>query len=76
MPPGNRRGINWENLVTDGHGEKTLDLSQNLFLTQHVIEKPKKESTLDLVFSSEPRMVDDLEVREEFGEGNEHQSAH
>ena len=27
---------------------------------------------LDLIFSSEPGMVDDLEVREEFEEGNEH----
>ena len=38
----NRRGINWETLVTDGHGEKILDLSQNLFLTQHVLEKTRK----------------------------------
>ena len=72
----NRRGINWETLETDGHEEKILDLSQNLFLTQHVLEKTRKESTLDLVFSSELGMVDDLEVREEFGEGNEHQSDH
>ena len=72
----NRRGINWETLVTNGHGEKLLELSQNLFLTQHVLEKTRKQSTLDLVFSSEPGMVDDLEVREEFGEGNEHQSDH
>ena len=35
----NKRGINWERFVTDGHGEKLLDLSQNLFLTQHVLEK-------------------------------------
>ena len=71
----NRRGVNWETLVTDGHGEKLLDPSQNLFLTL-VLEKTRKESTLDLVFSSEPGMVDDLEVREEFGERNEHQSDH
>ena len=72
----NRRGISWETLVTDGHGEKLLGLSQNLFLTQHVLEKTRYESILDLVFSSEPGMVDDLEVREEFGEGNEYQSDH
>ena len=72
----NRRGINCETLVTDGHGEKLLVLSQNLFLTQHVLEKTRKESTLNLVFSSESGIVDDLEVREEFGEGNEHQSDH
>ena len=35
----NTQGINWETFVTDGHGEKLLDLSQNLFLTQHVLEK-------------------------------------
>ena len=72
----NRRGINWETLVTDGHGEKLLDLSQNFFFTQHVLENTRKESTLDLVFNSEPDTLDDLEVREEFGEGNEHQSDH
>ena len=72
----NRRGINRETLVTDGHGEILLDLSQNVFLTQHVLEKTRKESTLDLVFSSEPGMVDYLEVREEFGEGNEQQSVY
>ena len=38
----NRRGINWETFVTDGHGEKLLDLSQNLFLTQHVLEKTRE----------------------------------
>ena len=65
----------WETFVTDGHGEKLLDLSQNLFLTQHVLDKTRKTSTL-YVFSSEPGMVDDLEVREEFGESNEHQSNH
>ena len=36
------RGINWETFVTDGHGEKLLDLSKNLFLTQHVLEKTRK----------------------------------
>ena len=35
----NRRGINWETFVTNGHGEKLLDPSQHLFLTQHVLEK-------------------------------------
>ena len=72
----NRRGIHSETFVTDGHGEKLLHLSQNLFFTQHVLEKTRKESTLDLVFSSEPGMVDDLDVKEEFGESNEHQSDH
>ena len=38
----NRRGINWETFVTDGHGEKLLDLSQNVFLTQHVLENTRK----------------------------------
>ena len=31
---------------------------------------------MDLVFSSEPGMVDDMEIRKEFGEGNEHQNDH
>ena len=57
-------------------GEKVLDLSQNLLLTQHVLEKTRRKSTLDLVFISEPGMLDDLEVREEFEEGYEHQSDH
>ena len=51
-------------------------MNQNLLLTQHVLEKTRKESTLDLVFCSDPGMVDDLDVREEFAEGNEHQSDH
>ena len=66
----NKRGINWETLVTDGHRHKLLDLSQNLFLTQHVLEMTRKESRLDLLFSSKPGMVDDLKVREIFGECN------
>ena len=37
----NRQGINWETLVTDGHGEKLLDLSQNLFQKQHVLENKR-----------------------------------
>ena len=47
-----------------------------MFHTQHVLEKTSKESTLDPVFSSELGMVDDMEVREEFGEGNDHQRDH
>ena len=38
----NRQVINWEKFVTNGHGEKLLDLTQHLFLTQHVLEKTRK----------------------------------
>ena len=42
----NRRGLNWESLVMNGHGEKLLTLSLNMFLTQRVLENTRKESTL------------------------------
>ena len=46
-----------------------------MFQTQHVLENTRKTSTLELV-SSEPGTGDDLEVRDEYGEGVEHQSDH
>ena len=72
----NRRGINWNTLESDGRGQKLLDLSQDLFLTQHIKENTREDAILDLIFSSEPGMIDNVKIREKFGEGYEHSSDH
>ena len=47
-----------------------MDLTKDLFLTQHVHNATRGENTLDLVLSSEPNMVDQIRVREPFSDHN------
>ena len=44
--------------------------------SQHVNDNTREDAVLDLIFSSEPGMIDNLEVREKFGEGFETYSDH
>ena len=57
-------GINWDNLDSDSHGEAFLKLSQDCFLYQHVTSPTRENNILDLVFSTDDNMIDDLEVCE------------
>ena len=54
----------WDSLESDLAGEFFLDLTQDLFLTQHVLTPTREANILDLVFSSEEGMVEGLKVRE------------
>lgn len=62
----NYPNINWDNMESDVAGEKFFDLTQDLFLTQHVFSPTRGNNILDFVFSSEEGMVENLVVREHF----------
>ena len=59
----NYRGIDWNlNTVEGGEGQELLEIIEDLFLTQHVRNPTRGENILDLVISSEPGLVDNLQV--------------
>ena len=72
----NRSGINWATKKSDWRGKSLFELSQDLFLTQHVKDNTRNDAVLDLIFSSEPGMIENLDVREKYGEGFEKYSDH
>ena len=71
----NRSGINWATMKSDWRGKSIFELSQDLFLP-HVKDNTRDDAELDLIFSSEPGIMENLDVRETFGEGFEMYSDH
>jgi ribonucleases P/MRP protein subunit RPP40 len=57
-------GIDWEHLDSDAQGSDFLTLVQDCFLFQHVHTATRGNNVLDLVFSSEENMVEDLIIKE------------
>ena len=64
--------INWEKQEASGHEKVFLDVVNDNFLYQHVDQPTKGINILDLVFSTEENMVEELEVGESFG-SSDHQ---
>jgi endonuclease/exonuclease/phosphatase (EEP) superfamily protein YafD len=60
----NHPSINWSTFECDNEGEDFLDCVNDCFWFQHVLEPTRGENVLDLVFSSEEEMVQDVEVGE------------
>lgn len=59
----NHRDIDWKRWQSDSiKGQEFLDVMNDLFLTQHVNQETRGSNILDLVFSSETGLVEDLEV--------------
>ena len=58
----NHRSINWNTLNAGSNDESFLQLTQNLFLTQHVEEPTRGENTLDLVLTTNPDAIENLKV--------------
>ena len=63
----NHRNIDWDLLESDSEGEAFLNLTQDFFMTQHVLEPTRGENTLDLVLSTNPDMIKNVNVTEPFG---------
>ena len=57
-------GINWDNFDCDTNGFEFVQLVQDSFLHQHVHTATRGIIYLDLVFSTEEGMVEDLRVQE------------
>ena len=60
----NYPNINWEKLDADSANNILLDKVTDLFLTQHVKQPTRGPNILDLVFTTEPEMINDIKVRE------------
>ena len=58
----NRPGINWDDMTSDKHGERLLECSMNLFLSQHVNDTTQNDAILDLIFSQDPNIVQNVSV--------------
>ncbi len=62
----NHRTINWDLLHSQVEGQAFLDLTLESFLIQHVSYPTRGKNILDLVLSSELKMIDKLVVQEPF----------
>ena len=60
----NYLNIKWKKLDAYCTSKHSLNKVTNLFLTQHVKQPTRWPNSLDLVFTTEPEMVNDVEVRE------------
>ena len=58
----NHPSIDWKNLDAGKNDMEFLDLTQDLFLTQHVTEPTRENNVLDLVLSSNPDIVQDVKI--------------
>ena len=45
-------------MKSDWRGKSLFELSQDLFLIQHVKDNTRDDAVLDLIFSSEPGMIE------------------
>ncbi|KAJ8031241.1 hypothetical protein HOLleu_27911 [Holothuria leucospilota] len=66
----NHRTISWDILAAGSEGAEFLSLTQDLFLTQHVKAPTRGENILDLVLTTSPELVENLQVREPFSDHN------
>ena len=58
----NYADIDWNLWQAGSLGREFMDFAHDLFLTQHVEEGTREGNVLDLVFSTEPEMVEDVKV--------------
>ncbi|XP_072169983.1 mycocerosic acid synthase-like polyketide synthase [Diadema setosum] len=63
----NFREVDWELLRTTKEGEQFLEIVQENLWTQHVMTPTRGDSILDLVLTSEPSMIEDLQVVDKLG---------
>jgi hypothetical protein len=65
--------IDWQLLQAATPGSEFLELTQDCFLTQHVQQPTHIQGNiLDLILTSEPDMVEEIEVREQFVTSHHH----
>ena len=60
----NYPNIDWDSWECNMDSEEFVDLIQDNFLFQHVREATRGSNILDLVFSNEVSMIEDLKVLE------------
>ena len=60
----NYPSIDWENLDADNSSRYFLNLVTDSFLTQRVSSSTRGSNILDLVLTTDPGMVEEVQVRE------------
>ena len=63
----NHETIDWELMESQAEGQEFLDTVEDLFLEQHVTTPTREKNLLDLVLSTNPEQIRDVEVTEKFG---------
>ena len=72
----NHGHIQWKSLVSAGGDDhQFLLLTQDCFLTQHVLEPTRGGNVLDLILSSQNELVDNVNVQERLG-SSDHNKIH
>ena len=70
----NHGHIQWESLESAGGDDhQFLLLTQDCFLTQHVLEPTRGGNVLDLILSSQNELVDNVKVHEPLGSSDHNQ---
>ena len=70
----NNGHIQWESLESAGGDDhQFLLLTQDCFLTQHVLEPTRGGNVLDLILSSQNELVDNVKVHEPLGSSDHNQ---
>ena len=70
----NHGHIQWKSLEsTGGDDQQFLFLTQESFLTQHVLEPTRGENVLDIVLSSQQELVDNVKIHEPLGTSDHNQ---
>jgi hypothetical protein len=62
--------IDWSTLHCDSSDQPFVDLTQNCFLHQHVHKPTRGNNILDLVLTTEPAMIEELQVLEPLATGD------
>ena len=62
----NYRTINWTTLEADSHEKPFINLIQDCFLTQHVLQPTRGKNILDLILTTDPNTIEEVEVLEHF----------
>ena len=66
----NHGHIQWKSLQSTGHeNHNVLFLTQDSFLSQHVLEPTRGENVLDIVSSSQQECVGNVRIAEPLGGG-------
>ena len=60
----NYPNIDWINVDADSCSRHFLDMVNDSYLTQHVTRPTRDSDILDLVLTTEPNMISEVEVRE------------
>ena len=63
----NLRSIRWLEQECSAEDRQIMEAIEENFLTQHVDKPTREENILDLILTTEPNMVEELQVRENLG---------